>query len=190
MSVGVQAQPDVPDEELVRRFVEANDSACFAELFARHRRRVYFSCRAFFENGNAAEDATQETFLRAYQNMHRFQGGNLCAWLMRIAKNVCIDQWRKQRPEVDAEEAHLEALAAGGPLEESADLRIAVEKLCQEMKSLSSDQQHCLEMTIEGYSYEETSTRTGLPIKAVKSHIQNGRRMLWLRMERILSQLK
>ena len=45
-------------------------------------------------------------------------------------------------------------------------------------------------MTIEGYSYEETATLTGLPIKAVKSHIQNGRRMLWLKMERMLSQLR
>jgi RNA polymerase sigma-70 factor, ECF subfamily len=190
MSVGVQAQPDVPDEELARRFVEANDSACFAELFARHRRRIYFSCRAFFENGSAAEDATQETFLRAYQNMHRFQGGNLCAWLMRIAKNVCIDQWRKQRPEVGAEETQVEALPVLGALDERTDLRIAVQKLRQEMQALTTDQRRCLEMTIEGHSYEETASRTGLSIKAVKSHIQNGRRMLWLKMEGILSQLR
>lgn len=191
MSVGVQTRPEVPDEQLVRRFVETHDAACFAELFARHRKRIYFACRAFFENGNAAEDATQETFLRAFQNIHRFQEGNFCAWLMRIAKNVCIDQWRKQRPEVGAEEAQMEMLpAGGGALDERADLRIAVQRLREEMEALTSDQRRCLEMAIEGFSYEETAARTGLSIKAVKSHIQNGRRMLWLKMERMLSQLR
>jgi DNA-directed RNA polymerase specialized sigma24 family protein len=38
-------------------------------------------------------------------------------------------------------------------------------------------------MKIEGYSYEETAARTGLTVGDVKSHLQNGRRMLWLRME-------
>jgi RNA polymerase sigma factor (sigma-70 family) len=186
MSAGSEARTDVPDEQLVRQFVETGDTACFAELFSRHRRRIYFACRAFFENGNAAEDATQETFLRAFQNMHRFQDGNFCAWLMRIAKNVCIDQWRKQRPEVGAEESQMDTIPAAGAVDEHADLRIAVQKLREEMDTLTREQRQCLEMAIEGYSYEETAARTGLALKAVKSHIQNGRRMLWSRMKRIL----
>jgi RNA polymerase sigma-70 factor (ECF subfamily) len=190
MESGAQKAQVISDEQIVRQFVESRDAACFAELFARHRKRIYFACRAFFENGSAAEDATQETFLRAFQNIHRFQEGNFCAWLMRIAKNVCIDQWRKQRPEVGSEESQMETLPAGGALDERADLRIAVQKLREEMEALTSDQRRCLEMAIEGYSYDETAARTGLPIKAVKSHIQNGRRMLWLKMGRMLSQLR
>ena len=97
MSLGDQAQARVPDEQLVCHFVETHDPGCFAELFVRHRKRIYFACRAFFQYGSAAEDATQETFLRAYRNMHRFQEGNFGAWLMQIARNVCIDEWRRQR---------------------------------------------------------------------------------------------
>lgn len=190
MESGAQKAPVVSDEHLVRQFVETHDAACFAELFARHRKRIYFACRAFFENGSAAEDATQEAFLRAYQNMHRFREGNFSAWLMRIAKNVCIDQWRKQRPEVGPEELQMETVPADGALDERADLRIAVEKVRKEMETLSPDQRRCLEMAIDGYSYEETAAHTGLSIKAVKSHIQNGRRMLWLKMEGMLSKLK
>jgi DNA-directed RNA polymerase specialized sigma24 family protein len=44
------------------------------------------------------------------------------------------------------------------------------------------------ELKIEGYSYEETATHIGLPLEAVKSHLQNGRPMLWMKMERTLSQ--
>ncbi|MFZ3264342.1 MAG: sigma-70 family RNA polymerase sigma factor [Terriglobales bacterium] len=190
MSMGVQARAEVGDEELVRRFMETHDTDCFAELFARHRKRIYFACWAFFENASRAEDATQETFLRAYQNLHRFREGNFCAWLQRIAKNVCIDVWRKQRPEVGVEESQMETLPDGGGVEERADLRIAAERMRKEMEALTAEQRRCLEMAIEGYSYEETASRTGLSVKAVKSHIQNGRRMLWLKMQGMLSQLR
>ncbi len=60
-----------------------------------------------------------------------------------------------------------------------------VEEVWKEMTSLPSDQRRCLEMKIQGYSYEETAARTGLSIDAVKSHLQNGRRMLWLKMKGI-----
>ncbi len=191
MSLGASAQTDVPDEELVRLFQSSADGNVFAELFERHRRHIYSACRGFFCDGSFAEDATQETFLRAYQNMHRFHDGNFCAWLLRIAKNVCIDQFRKHRPEVAVEESQMETLP-GRPAfdEKNADLRIAAERVRNEMQALSAEQRQCLEMAIEGYSYEETANRTGLSIKAVKSHIQNGRRMLWLKMEKILTQLR
>jgi len=190
MSEAAQSRTDVGDELLIQRFLEAHDRDSFAQLFLLYRKRVYSACRVFFENGSLAEDATQETFLRAYQNMHRFSGGNFCAWLMRIARNVCIDQWRKQRPEVPAEESQLATLPAGGAIDRGADLRIAVEKIRKEMEALTTEQRLCLEMAIEGYSYEETAIRTGLTLKAVKSHIQNGRRMLWLKVQAVLSQLQ
>jgi DNA-directed RNA polymerase specialized sigma24 family protein len=41
---------------------------------------------AFLQDTTAAEDATQKTFLRAYQNLGRFVGGNFPGWLMRIAR--------------------------------------------------------------------------------------------------------
>ena len=43
---------------------------------------------------------------------------------------------------------------------------------------------------IEGYSYDEMAARTGLPVEAVKSHLQNGRRTLWLKMEGTVSRVK
>jgi RNA polymerase sigma-70 factor, ECF subfamily len=180
----------VPDEEVVRQFRETHDNDLFAELFRRHRKRVYLSCRSFFSNGTAAEDATQEAFLRAYQNMHRYEEGTFAAWLMRIARNACIDQWRKRRPEVALEETTVSGMPAAGFSGASSDLFLAAAKVRQELKLLPPEQRRCLELKIDGYSYEETAARTGLPIEAVKSHLQNGRRMLWLKMEGMLPQTK
>ena len=186
MSLGVQKRRAMSDEEVVRRFQETGDKECFAELFARYQKRIYCACRAFFSDGGAAEDATQETFLRAYQNMHRFHGGDFCGWLMRIAKNASIDHWRKGRREGGLEDAVLSEKPLPGALDLASDLRLAVERVYQEMRFLSPEQRECLELKIEGYSYEETAVRTGFSIEAVKSHLQNGRRMLWLKMEGML----
>ena len=85
----------LPDEEVVRTFQETGGDDCFAELFARHRQRVYLACRRFFADSATAEDAAQEAFLRAYRNIQSFQGGNFLGWLMKITRNACIDLWRK-----------------------------------------------------------------------------------------------
>lgn len=190
MSSRAQTSPTTSDEELVRCFQETGDNQCFAELFARHRKKIYFGCRGFFSDPAAAEDATQEAFLRAYQNMHRFQGGDFPAWLARIARNVCIDLWRKRPPAAGTEEMEPSELLPSGTPGQDSDLRLAIAKLRQEMQSLSPPQRQCLELKIDGYSYEETAVRMGLSVEAVKSHLQNGRRMLWLRMEGVLTRLR
>ena len=183
-----QTSAGLADDEIVRRFQETHENEWFAELFERHRKKVYFACRGFFSDGGAAEDATQEAFLRAYQNMHHFIGGDFCGWLIRIAKNVCIDQWRKQKPEAGSEELDRAVPLAAGAFEQVFNLHFAVEKIRKEMDALPLEQRQCLELKVEGYSYEETAARMGLPVAAVKSHLQNGRRALWLKMEGTLSQ--
>jgi len=158
-------------------------------LFARYRRQVYFACKGFFSDGTAAEDATQEAFLRVYQNIHRFSGGNFGGWLMRIARNICIDSWRKGHGESEFEEVEVDQLPSTEVLDQASDLRFPVEQVLQEMQTLPAEQRRCVELKIEGYSYEETAASAGLTVQAVKSHLQNGRRTLWLRMKGTLSQL-
>ncbi|MGB7761796.1 MAG: sigma-70 family RNA polymerase sigma factor [Bryobacteraceae bacterium] len=176
------------DEVLARKAGQAGDNDCFAELFARHRKRVFYACRGFFSDSQAAEDATQETFLRAYRNIRGFQEGDFSGWLMRIAKNVCIDEWRRRRPEIAVDELELTGRAAAGPFDSSFETRQTVERLWKEIRSLPREQRQCLELKVEGFSYEETAARTGFSVNAVKSHLQNGRRMLWKKLEGALPQ--
>jgi DNA-directed RNA polymerase specialized sigma24 family protein len=109
---------------------------------------------------------------------------------MRIAKNVCIDEWRKRRPVSELDETTVVAGSTANTFDSSFDLRLAVEKISREMKLLPPEQQQCLQLKIEGYSYEETAVRTGFSIEAVKSHLQNGRRMLWMKVGEAVAQLK
>ncbi len=179
----------LPDELLAHNAWEAGDSECFTELFTRYRKWVFYACRGFFSDGQAAEDATQETFLRAYKNIRTFREGDFSRWLLRIAKNVCIDEWRKSRPETPIDELELADRAALKSLDSSFETRQMVERLWQEISSLPCEQRQCLELKVEGFSYEETAARTGFTVNAVKSHLQNGRRMLWRKMDGALPSL-
>lgn len=81
------------------------DESAFAALTERHRRELHVHCYRMLASFEEAEDAVQETFLRAWRNRASFDGGTLFrAWLYRIATNVCIDQLRRaKRQPVDAQ---------------------------------------------------------------------------------------
>jgi RNA polymerase sigma-70 factor (ECF subfamily) len=190
MESGVQAQLTSSDEEIALHFKKTGDNELFSQLFAKHKRKVFFVCRSFFDDRNAAEDATQETFLRAYVNIAQFHGGDFSRWIMRIAKNACIDEWRKRRPVSEFDETTMAGGSTADTFASSFDLCLTVEKVLKEMRLLPPEQQLCLELKIEGYSYEETAVRTGFTVDAVKSHLQNGRRMLWMKVGEAVSQLR
>jgi len=82
------------DRELVLAF-QAGERAAYDEMYRRYHGRVSAICSRILNNSQDAEEAAQETFLRAYQALPRFNGNFLLgAWLARIAANASVDQLR------------------------------------------------------------------------------------------------
>jgi RNA polymerase sigma-70 factor (TIGR02960 family) len=78
----------------------AGDEAAFAELTGQHRRELHVHCYRMLASFDDAEDAVQETFLRAWRGRSGLVAGQHRAWLYRIATNVCLDALRTRNRQV------------------------------------------------------------------------------------------
>ena len=91
-----------PDESELLSRARGGDRRAFGILVRAHQRRVYACALQILGDTGEAEDAVQETFLRAWRAIGRFEGGSqLSTWLYRICVNVCLNTIRR-RKRVDA----------------------------------------------------------------------------------------
>jgi RNA polymerase sigma-70 factor, ECF subfamily len=105
--------------ELVER-ARAGDDDAFRELVEGHSRAIFRVVFRILGNEDQADDVVQETFLRAFRSLDRFDGrSQFWSWLYRIAVNCAYDLMRKEKrrgPHADlADERVLETLASDAP---------------------------------------------------------------------------
>ncbi len=110
------------DKDLALAF-QRGEKGAYQAIHDRYASRVSGVCRRMLSNPHDAEDATQETFLRTYQALNRFNGRyQLGAWITRIATNVCLDQLRgAERRPADATDVDVFARRAGAPEKDSPE---------------------------------------------------------------------
>jgi RNA polymerase sigma-70 factor (ECF subfamily) len=78
----------------------SRDVAAFETVLARHRRELHVHCYRMLASFDEAEDAIQETMLRAWRHREVFADEAVRAWLYRVATNVCLDMIRSRRRRV------------------------------------------------------------------------------------------
>src|SRR5512138_1371336 len=84
-------------EELLVEGARAGSVSAFNQLVLLHQARAYSLAYHLLADGDAAADATQDSFLKAYRHLGQFKGGTFQAWLLRIVTNTCYDLLRKRR---------------------------------------------------------------------------------------------
>ncbi|MBB6095312.1 RNA polymerase sigma-70 factor (ECF subfamily) [Povalibacter uvarum] len=89
-----------PDSELVAA-AQRNDAKAFETLMRRYNRRLFRAARSVLRDDDAAEDAVQEAYLRAFSNLDSYRPiGSFAAWLTRIVINEALLQKRRNRREM------------------------------------------------------------------------------------------
>ena len=93
-------------DQVVLQSAQEGDIEAFATIVEAYENQLYTLAFRFLSSEPEAEDAVQETFLRVYMHLPRYDGRfKFTTWLYRIATNVCIDRLRKRKSEssLDAE---------------------------------------------------------------------------------------
>jgi RNA polymerase sigma-70 factor (ECF subfamily) len=167
------------DETLLEEFLAGRDSA-FTDLVSRHEDRIFSMALRMTGDRADAMDATQDTFILAFRQAHRFRGESAFGtWLYRIGINACRDLLRKKKrqptPEEDVAERDASSMRAGS-VEEQVATRLEVKEA---LATLSPEYREAVAMhDLGGIPYEEIARLTGVSVGTVKSRISRGRRRL------------
>ena len=87
-----------PSEKELLEAAQGGDRRAFSRLVKKHQRRVYACAVGMLGDGGDADDAVQETFMRAWRAIARFDGrSQLSTWLYRVCVNVCLNHIRKRK---------------------------------------------------------------------------------------------
>lgn len=157
------------------------DPHAFAELYHRYTDTVYRYVYFRLADREAAEDLTSETFLRALRRISsvRYQGRDVGAWLVTIARNLVLDHVKsgRYRKEIATAEpsdtAPVAALTAGpqaaGP-EQRALAAATRDELLRCLAQLGDDQRECVVLRfVQGLSVTETAELMGRNTGAIKA---------------------
>jgi RNA polymerase sigma-70 factor (ECF subfamily) len=162
--------------------MEGNQQA-WTEVVRLFSRRVYNMAYRFTMSHAGAEDLTQEVFIRVYRSLDQYDAslGDLSNWLMRLARNLIIDDYRKrQRTPTDSSEDladheyHLPS-ASDSP-QRSLERRERRLQVLAAINKLSPDLRECVILRdIEELTYQEIVDLLRIPEGTVKSRINRGR---------------
>jgi RNA polymerase sigma-70 factor (ECF subfamily) len=164
---------------------QGNDQA-FTQLVETYQTHVYNLCYRMLGEAEAAEDASQETFLRAYQHLHRYDRKRpFGTWLLSIAAHYCIDRLRRRKftmtsIDQDEEEGGFELPDADAPNPESEAIYGEQRQQMQHLlKRLDSVDRAAIVMRYwHDCSEVEIAESLNLTVSAVKSRLHRARRTL------------
>ena len=177
-----------PDSELALR-VAAGDRTAFLALYDRYAGRVYGLCLRMLQEPAAAEEVSQETFLKLWARAGQFDPryGALVSWLLTIARHSALDRIRREarRPQLRAPDSDDRLSRIPDPSSESEEARWGSLRLA--LQEIPGEQRSAIELAYyHGMSHREIAEFLDIPLGTVKTRIRLGMkrlRRLWLQPE-------
>jgi RNA polymerase sigma-70 factor (ECF subfamily) len=182
-------------ETRLAKLARNGDRHAFAELVELYKDKIFHLAYRMLNNKHEAEDAVQETFLRVYTNLHRYdENQKFSTWIFRIATNHCIDRLRKRKHtaySLDAEmpdgegNDYYSMLASHDDLPEKQiilsetqqQIRKAIDALPEKYKAV------VILRYLQDMSLQEISDVLDMPVTTVKTRVHRGREYLRKKLE-------
>jgi len=171
------------DEILIDR-ATAGDREAFGELYERYISRVYKHVFYMVNDVDVAQDLTEQTFLRALEAIQRYEkrGIPLLAWLLRIARNLSLNNQRVQRNNSSMRKNSEDAVAASP--ESCCEAKLNGEEVRRAVGALEGDQRQVIVLRfMDGLSYADVARVLGKSVGAVRVAQYRALRALRRRLE-------
>ncbi len=176
------------DEARTIKEAQQGSISAFNQLVMAYQGTAYNVAYRVIGDRDAAADACQDAFVKAYKAINQYRGGSFKSWLMRIVTNTCYDQirYKSRRPANSLEDmtensgADSVKLVNGNERPEERVLRGELNNLLQVgISQLPEDQQIVLVLNdVQGFSYQEIAEIIDQPLGTVKSRLSRARRRL------------
>ena len=173
-------KPEMDENALIRQAL-AGDAAAWRGLFDAHHRKVYSTAYRFLGNRSDAEDVLQETFVRAYRRLDRFDpsfSGGFSSWIGRIGANCSVDLLRRKkrtRETLSLEDdsvSHPPDATDGADPERTAGNREVRARIEEAVAGLSPKQRLIFTLRhYEGYTTREIAGLVDVTEGSVKTHL-------------------
>jgi RNA polymerase sigma-70 factor, ECF subfamily len=159
--------------------LEQNNLPNFEEAVLPHLDAAYNLARWLTRNDQDAQDAVQEACLRAFRFFPSFHGGDARAWLMKIVRNACYTWLHTNRPLQEAGEFDENLIPPDSCAPNPEEVLLRDDSSTLVRKALENLPPNFREVLIlrelEGMSYREIATITGIPAGTVMSSLSRGR---------------
>ena len=176
-----------PDEAQLLSRAQQGDRKAFGLLVRGHQRRVYACALQMLADAGEAEDAVQETFLRAWRAIGRFEGSSqLSTWLYRICVNVCLNTIRRRRraeasdlsdprvpePSADPTQGRNDPILAAESAQMYRRIAVALDTLSETLRVT------VVLVLIQGLPHKEAAEVLGCPEGTIAWRVHEARRRL------------
>jgi len=182
------------DEELLSRYQHTQDWQYYQELFRRYVHLVYGICLKYSDTQEDAKDLTMHIFEVLIDRLLQADVKTFKKWLYSVVRNECVSKWRKvensEKWRLFLEETENSKdffVENVGYLRLLNEEQINDEILKAQIDQLKAEQKQCIQLFYyEKMTYAEIAATTGQNFKAVKTNLQNGKRNLKLRLQKLI----
>lgn len=169
----VRPPAEVPDHELLQRFVGGNEEA-YVELYLRRQAEVYTFCLRLAGDRDFASDLFQETFIKVYRKAHTFrEGTNVLGWLYTIVRTTYLNHKRK-RTNIGLDDTHEQIQSSDRSMhpEFRYEQTTIKERVEQAIANLPVEiREPFILREFDGFSYSEIAEQLNLTLGGVRQRI-------------------
>lgn len=185
MAFGKKRYQTLDDNDLPGHYKETGNQEIIGEIYKRFGHLMFGTCLKYLKNKEEAEDCVMGIFEKMPDKLENHQIQHFKSWLYMVTKNACLMRLRKVDPFSDALPILEEAVEGSNEsgIDDKKLLEIKIEALNEAIEDLKDEQKETVKLFyIEQCSYAQISERLDMPMKKVKSAIQNGKRNIKMKL--------